>query len=91
MSGSKEGGTQIVHESRLSSPRKSLFFLDKGPGRVCVWWLLTFIPALGRSKKGDLEFEDSLGYTARVCLRIEYINKQINIAKEKCVNQRTRK
>jgi hypothetical protein len=29
-----------------------------------VWWSTPVIPALGRLRQGDLEFEDSLGYTA---------------------------
>jgi hypothetical protein len=33
-----------------------------------VWWHISVIPAFGRLKQEDHEFEDSLGYIVRTCL-----------------------
>jgi hypothetical protein len=32
-----------------------------------VWWYTSTIPALGRPRKEDCEFEASLSYTVRQC------------------------
>jgi hypothetical protein len=33
-----------------------------------VWWHILVIPALGRQKREDCEFQGSLDYTVRPCL-----------------------
>jgi competence CoiA-like predicted nuclease len=35
-----------------------------------VWWLTSIIAALMRRRQEDCEFEGSLGYTVRWCLKI---------------------
>jgi hypothetical protein len=34
-----------------------------------VWWYIHLIPALGRLRQGNGEFDDSLYYRARPCLK----------------------
>jgi hypothetical protein len=34
-----------------------------------AWWCTSIIPALGRLWQEDREFEASLGYTERICLK----------------------
>jgi hypothetical protein len=34
-----------------------------------AWWCMPEIPARRRLKQKDLKFEESLGYTARLCLQ----------------------
>jgi hypothetical protein len=41
-----------------------------------VWWSVPVIPALGRPGKEDLEFQVSLGYTVRPCLKEKNKTKQ---------------
>jgi hypothetical protein len=36
-----------------------------------VWWHTAIIPALGRLRLEDQEFEDSLSYIAKLCLKME--------------------
>jgi hypothetical protein len=45
----------------------SVVFKIKSVGQAC--WYTPIIPALRRSKQKDHEFEASLGYTARTCLK----------------------
>jgi hypothetical protein len=38
-----------------------------------VWWLMPTIPALRNLRLEDREFETSLGYKARLCLKKQVI------------------
>jgi hypothetical protein len=43
-----------------------------------LWWHLPVIPALGRLRQEELEFEASLDYTARSCLKkLKTKNKKV--------------
>jgi hypothetical protein len=42
-----------------------------------VWWYRSVILALGRLRQEDMEFEISLGYVVRSCLKTKHTNTQI--------------
>jgi hypothetical protein len=39
--------------------------------QLCAWWHTPIIPAVGRWRKEDLEFEASVGCLIRPCLKEE--------------------
>jgi hypothetical protein len=58
---------------------------SEGISKECwdwVWWCLSVIPAFGTLEQEDQEFEVSLGYLVRFCLKKRKITKKLK-AKER--------